>query len=991
LEQEFHQCLEQARSIWNEQSEVVKTLLLEDTALNQRSYKKDKLPQQLTQLEDVIQASELILISDDERKNLKKFTQNTLNQKTKNNCQAPVHPLFECMDRLDELLEQIIADYIQAGNHIRFELFNHVQSELVTVKHDQGVLSFNDLLLCLHTVLVRQPDAGFARQLLKRFPVALVDEFQDTDPIQYEIFDAIYKPGNQDDQALYFVGDPKQAIYSFRGADIYTYLKARTTVQHPWWTLDSNWRSSKSLIAAINHIYSSNPRPFWLESIEYQDVVAAQGETLDSHLPDDYPALRCWSLHKDDAGALCRPLDKNKARPVILDALCNEIAELLNQGQCGQFCIDSVPVSGADIAVLVRTNEQAVEVRDCLAMRGISSAFISQASVFNTMEATELGLILHAVSQPTRHQLIRAALATEIIGLSASQIASFDSDSERSQKSWEDWLITFHNWQQDWLEHGFMHVFRAATEIGQCYSRWLALSDGERRLTDLVHLAELINRESQINPFGIQGLVRWFDQQCHDQQTGNEDVQLRLESDENLVRIVTIHASKGLEYNLVFCPFLWDSKSHSQSANTPFVFHDPEQGHRACLEMGSKQREQGLKYLANENFAEDLRLLYVALTRAKYHCTIVTGHIKGIESSAFGWLLYGKDDMKDLEQVKDYIANLDAAEKASVVESNVKNTNGVMVCCDIPRSNDVVQVIESDQIDSTKSARQFEAVIDAQKQVKSFTSLVYGVEHSHIDDDLRNVDNELAVQGFPLGIQAGICLHQMFEHLDFTQPVLEQMTQLETILTASQFAEQTERLLPVVSEWLQSVLDTPLQADGGCCLAQISHADRVDELGFYFPLLQATQYDIKQLIKHFYTDSLIQTAASHLPTQRLSGWMRGFIDLVFRYNGQYYIVDYKSNWLGHNQDAYQPEQLTKVIADRHYYLQYLIYSVALHQYLQVRLPGYHYQQHFGGVYYLFIRGMSEDQPGQSGIYFDRPQQSLIEQLSESMMSDKAVA
>ncbi|MEE9345499.1 MAG: exodeoxyribonuclease V subunit beta [Methylococcales bacterium] len=990
IETDLQTALDKARTVWGKSSEDIKKLLIEDEGLKRNSYKIETLPDKLHELETLVNTTSSGLLSKDEMKCAQLFTASVLKEKTKKNHQTPHHAFFDVWEAYKTLTLQHQICNQQAINQIRLQLLEHLRISLKQIKHEQGILSYDDLLLRLHEALTSESDSTLARQISKRFPVALIDEFQDTDPVQYEIFDSIYHQSNQSAQALFLVGDPKQAIYSFRGADIYTYLRARNTAQKPWWTLTQNWRSSQRMVTAINILFQHNQRPFWLDTINYQIVEAAQGEALNAHFPDELPALRCWVVeNKNQPNKL---LAKTNAEPLIVDAVADEIAVLLNRGVAGQFKIDTHAVCGGDIAVLVRTNRQGESIRQALTARGIASVLLTHDSVFNTLEAQDLAHVITAILQPTRHGLICAALATRILGLNAQQIASFENDDALAQQKWDQWLDTFRDWHQLWLKHGFMRMFKAIIEAGDCYRRWLVLPDGERRITNLLHLGELLNQQNGNNALGLQGLLNWLNRQ---RDSEDEEAVLRLESDENLVKIVTIHASKGLEYNLVFCPFLWDGKQSSTESDNgePFVYHDTEQNHIACLDMGSDQREYGKKLAVNEALAEELRLLYVALTRAKYHCTIVTGQINGIEKSALGWLLYGNHQLTTIAETTNAIKNLSVTDKLKILDSIVSKTNGAMQHLSLPQPVFVSfkPATKQNKPRKPRKPRQFSGTIAFPQQVVSFTLLTHGVDHQQLDDDQSIVSQEIpqAASEFPRGSQAGTCLHKMLEDLDFTKPVLDQQTIIKDALRANYSADQQQHLTQLVTPWLQQVLDTPLQADNQFCLRQLAVKDRIDEFGFYYPIENLNIQSIKKLLIDYYPDSIINSAINRLTSRNIQGWMRGFIDLVYRQNDCYYLADYKSNWLGVDQQAYHADNLIHTIANQHYYLQYLIYSVALHRFLQLRLVDYDYQRHFGGVYYLFLRGMSPQAAPGTGIYYDKPAQPLIETLSQLFSNSQA--
>ena len=384
----------------------------------------------------------------------------------------------------------------------------------------------------------------------------------------------------------------------------------------------------------------------------------------------------------------------------------------------------------------------------------------------------------------------------------------------------------------------------------------------------------------------------------------------------------------------------------------PFVYHDPQQNHSAYLDMGSNQREYGKTLATNEAFAEELRLLYVVPTRAKYHCTIVTGHISGIEQSALGWLLYGNHKLSTIAAVADTIKSLSVADKKEVLDGLVSKAKGAMQHLPLPQQR-FVSFKPATKQDKLNKPRQFSGNIAAPQQLASFTLITHGTDHEQPDYDRLFVGSKIqqAASEFPRGSQAGICLHKILEQLDFTQPIVDQQTIIKETLRTSHFSRQQEHLIELATSWLQQVLETPLQPDSQFCLKSLATTDRIDELGFYYPIENLDIHSVKKLLIDYYPNSIIRSAINRLSSLKFQGWMRGFIDLVYRQNDCYYLVDFKSNWLGMNQQTYHPDNLIHSIANQHYYLQYLIYSVALHRFLQLRIQHYDYQRHCGSVYY----------------------------------------
>ena len=490
-----------------------------------------------------------------------------------------------------------------------------------------GEWSYDDLLLHLDQALSAPQGPGLALQLSQRFPAALVDEFQDTDPIQYRILSRIYAGSGR---TVFMVGDPKQAIYSFRGADIFAYLTARDASQGQY-TLETNWRSTAPLIQAINSLFGRNPAAFFYQQIAYTPVAAApqKGKGLMEKGVKQGP-FRIWQLPFDNQTNL--PV----VRKAVADATANEILRLLRQAQAGRLTLHGRPLGGGDIAVLVRTHLQGEQIAASLLERGVLSVRAAQDDVFLTPQAEQLERLMLALAEPRREPLLRAALSTELLGWNGAEIDLLSRDDAALSRQIER-FITYH---QLWRDAGFVRMFRQLLHELDVERRLLTYRDGERRLTNLYQLSELLHQQDSSAQPGVDGLLKWFSRQRQDGVSKAEEHQLRLESDSNLVKLVTQHGSKGLQYPVVFCPFLWDAGAGSGRSQSAYLFHDPEASYKPVFELGSRDFESNLRFLKEEELAESIRLLYVALTRAQYRCYMPWGSVKNSENSALAWLLH---------------------------------------------------------------------------------------------------------------------------------------------------------------------------------------------------------------------------------------------------------------------------------------------------------------------------------------------------------------
>ncbi len=937
-------------------------------SLHGGSYKLKDFPVLFSGLEVYLANSDILSLPD--KAHL--FTQQKLNAAATKGHPPLEHLFFQLWEEFCNQQTELKIWIKQQHRKMRVELLDHVRVELKKRKLADSVLGYDDLLLLLSEALEAEGGQSLAETILKQFPVALIDEFQDTDPIQYSIFNRIYA-GKKD--PLIYVGDPKQAIYSFRGADIHTYLNAKSQVGEPL-SLDENFRSSSDFITALNTLYSEHKNPFRELNIDYQSVTAGKGDEKQSEAPAALGALRIWTDFRSK-----KPIAKGSLEPRIADAVGNEIATLLNHASDARYQVAGRNLKGGDIAVLVRKNKQGKLIKEALNRRRIGCVQQINDNVFTSTEADDLAVVLHALSAAARDNDYRAVLATIIFGVSGQAIADLQEDAE----AWENWVDKFYRWKALWQEQGFIVMIRTLLIEQDCYSRILRYPNGERRLTNILHLCELIHQEASRGSLAPESLLLWFNRQ-RQQETQNEEAHLRLESEDNLVKIVTVHKSKGLQYGIVFCPFLWDDAPDSKPAyipGKPFSFHDPNQPGKSWLVMNAQTDEQLKAYLVEENFSESLRLLYVALTRAEYHCTLVTGHFNLAHKSAQSWLLYGSDiEKRQWSSDSELIKALTIDERLSKLETLVEKSQQSIYLQDLPEAEEIIESNYREESPSGK-IRKFNRHFKAPKKITSYTGITRGHSVELPDYDLSSNKADVsteAAEGIAQirGREAGICLHWLLEHLDFTKPVDAQQSLIEDGFRRHGFHQLD---IPEIMQWLQTILLTRIDAGQSFCLADIKKQQRIDELEFHYPLAPLNQNKLKALLKKYLKPPAIQTAIDQLNVASVGGYLKGFIDLIFCHQDRYYLVDYKSNWLGADIKDYDDQTLTEEIANAHYYLQYLIYTVALHRYLKVRLKDYQYKKHIGGVYYLFLRGMSEETGSRYGIYYELPAENLIDSLS----------
>ncbi len=971
---------EAARRLWLTRRGEITALLLEHPGLKANIYNKAKLGEWFAGFDGYFADAAAGLAVPEK---LAKLTPEALLAGTKKDHAPPEHPFFSACAALADSADGLQALFRHKLAALKADLLRYCEAELPARKQARQLVSYHDLLNRLHDALHAAHGEHLAQTIRARYPAALIDEFQDTDPVQYGIFRRLYRG---QELPVFFVGDPKQAIYGFRGADVHTYLQSYgDTRSHT--TQNTNQRSAPPLVGTLNALFGGHARPFLLEHIGYRPVEATQRPLGELQVDgDDGLAFRFHLFEQPGGGD--KPLAKDQANRLAARDCATEIVRLLNLAAQGKARLTkngaTRPLGGGDIAVLVPAHRQGRLVQEELTRRGVTSVRYGQENVFASREAAELECVLLAVAEPGRESLVRAALAAGLGGAAASGIYALGED-ERAAEQVADAFSRYH---ELWRDHGFMRFFRSWLEeqgVAQCLLR---CQDGERRLTNLLHLAELLQVESHARQ-GMDALLGWLSRAIRSPRSDDEGALLRLESDAERVRIVTIHASKGLEYPVVFCPFLWDGRLW-QKNESAVVFHDPAQENRPTLDLGSAEFGMHKSLASEERLAEKLRLLYVALTRAQYRCVVAWGHVREMESSALAWLLHDTGKAPEpLAALAEQFAGMSAAAIAQAVRDFAARA-GACVAVEACRGDDK-HYAPVGEIRQTLAALPFARTLFPGWRMASFSALSAGRHSEAPDYDATPAAAEAAPQAdifaFPRGAQPGTCLHAIFEGWDFTRrdPAALQAWVAEQL--KGHFIE--EKWAPVVARSVQAALDAPLDASG-IRLAEVAPARRLVELGFVFPI---AGLDLERLRRLFADPALgvapeYAAALENLDFHRAEGYMMGFIDLVFEAQGRYYLADYKSNWLGGEADCYAPPLLRQAMAGNHYYLQYLIYCVALHRYLRARLADYDYRRHFGGVFYLFLRGIDPAIGGDNGIYRNRPDVRLIEAL-DRLMGGKA--
>jgi exodeoxyribonuclease V beta subunit len=898
----------------------------------------------------------------------------------------PEHGLFVVLETLLEAHAEL-GQIVEARRAIllrdaRDYLLAKVQAEHARARTQ----SFDDLLVSLHDALTPGADGGqspaLSELLAERYRVALIDEFQDTDATQYAVFRRLF--AERREPGLFLIGDPKQSIYAFRGADIFSYLAAQNDADQVW-TMPHSYRASPRLIAAQNALFGRVAKPFFFDEIRYEPMLAAPGH-VDHLLSSGGDPVCGMAVIECDKGQ--NPLEQ----------AAFEVAGMLASGAK----IRGEPLSPRHLAVLCRTNAQAEETQVELARLGIPAVMHGDRSVFESAEATELRRALHGLIETGDRRAVRSALATRLFGLGVSELVALETDSATLEK----WINVVRTLGETWRSRGIFavleHIF---VELGAT-ERLLSELGGERRVTNLRHLGELLHAEEATRHLGPLALFRFLEAAISDPQTfgyAPETRQIRLESDADAVVLTTVHKSKGLEYDIVILPTLGlIDKPWREPA---FRFHTPRREERVevrALSLAPESHDARLR----EHYAESMRLGYVAVTRARHHVRVVLAPVKKGFSSFRYWCVAPETWMTDPMETIGRLESLDEAEQhrllarlAEASQGSLELVRGAVGPWRAGSSPVAATPLRFARLEASTEKR-----LERTRRTGSFSSIARAQrsEGRRIGWDVADVEGslDLAViapesrvealgSDFPRGAEAGQAIHLVFESMTFERGAAEQRRQTVREVLAQFGFERTHE--EACFDIIERALETELPP--GFRLAELRQEQRAPELEFNLVAGQlGRELNPKDLTAAVESAEFLPARyRQELRLLEFAGWqgyLRGFIDLTVEHQGKLYVIDYKSNFLGADEGSYESARLELAMGQHHYFLQGLLYAAAVHAHARSRNRAYDYEQNFGGVLYLFLRGMSPLKPG-SGAFFFRPSARTLDGILHALRGGSA--
>ena len=872
------------------------------------------------------------------------------------------------------------------GRAVRVDCVNYLKAKMRSWKARRGVLFFDDLLsLTAKAVEGQGPDGESLRAGLREsFDAALIDEFQDTDPVQFKIFSKLF--GEEKSHWLFLIGDPKQSIYRFRGADLEAYFDFAEKSNAMKYSLDTNFRATTPLVKSVNAFFAESEEPFLHPELPFFPVNPNPGGKADKSktFTEGGEKGSAFVIREMEWNKEKKP-DKTLARASIQADMANEIHRLLNEARVGEN-----RVRPKDIAILVRSNPQALNIWQYFRKRGLAATVFSEISLFEAPEAKELLWVMEGLVNVRSDRAIKRALATGLLGMTSKDFQSWQDKPEK----WDAWVGLFREYYEIWRKKGIYVALRELFRKTRAIPLNLKRPDGERRVTNFLHLAEVLHQANSSKSLSPSSLIVWLRTQMNQKGLSNEEYQLRLESQSESIRILTVHKSKGLEYPIVFLP----GHSFLPSQKGDYISYHREDG-QLVVDLKKTADDKAKSLAQKEESQEDARVHYVALTRSSSRCYVYHAPIAFAKNSKIpaqvrmmrSWGLATGAEMDKGSELGDSFdkgvshwvdaASLEAERKFFPANQPEVNGDG-----DFSENSLGDDSLEAEKWDSARK-------LPRGKIVDSFSGLSrqVGFDGRDLDGITSEKDFQEDFLGeekapifkFPAGANAGNFMHDLFEHIDFSDSSNWESFVCEK-LKYHQYSSR--KWTSTIVEMVEQVMTAELEP--GLSLTGLDKGDRLEEMEFHFPLAQGTLSELASLlptgsILHKYLTGLNDDECIRIEE---GGYLNGLVDLFFRSNGKYFVLDWKSNKLGGSDEGFGPKEIEREMLTHHYILQYHLYVVAAHRFLKCRMIDYSYDRNFGGAYYLFVRGMKVG--SQKGIYFDLPDLRTIEVLESYLVTGK---
>ncbi|AXN02052.1 Exodeoxyribonuclease V beta chain [Candidatus Purcelliella pentastirinorum] len=814
-------------------------------------------------------------------------------------------------------------------------------------KVNKNLISFDDLINVINTSIKNKNFKKISKKINKKYPVTIIDEFQDTDYNQYKIFDNIYNKKKK--FTLLLVGDPKQAIYDFRNADIFSYIKITSKISKKF-NLITNWRSSPRIVKSINKIFSIKDKPFVLDKIPF---TKSKYNKINSNLSfilnkKKQPAIKIWYIENNE-------LNYSNNKLSIAQKCAYEICSWLKYSKKNKSYIVnkikmSKPLCPSDITILVKNNKEAKIICKTFKKNNLQTFYLSNNNnIYSTNEAKEILLILKATINPENINILKNSLITNIINFNIFEISKI----EKNKNLYYTFIKKFKSYYQIWKKFGIISLFNIILSDFNIIKNYNIIDNNEQKIINILHIGELLHK-IYYETNNKNNIINYLEKKINNTEKTKKNEQIRYNNIHNKIKVMTIHKSKGLEFPIVWIPFITNYNKINRN-----IYHNRNNFNKVLnLQKNNK------KLIEEEILSENIRKFYVALTRAIYNCNIVvilTNKKKETNINNQNELNYLINNKNELN-FKKYLINFQKIfSKNEINISYFKNKKNI-------NYNEINFIKEKEKIYYLKHT------LKNNSQINSFSSIKKEElknKKLYIKKNIKK-NNILTPHNFPRGKYYGNFLHKLLENIDFNKPL-----NYNFINKKIKNIELNKNWTPIIIDWLKNILNKQLNKKN-ICLSKIKKNKYKKELKFYIKIKKIITKNIFNKMMCYYDNISLQSPK--LKFNKLSGILTGSIDMIFNWQNKYYLIDYKSNWLGYSDKSYSYMKLKNTIIQYRYDLQYNIYALALHKYLKQKMKNYKFEKNFGGIFYLFIRGINNN--NKHGIFFKKIKFNFVNEFNK---------
>ncbi|WP_343034352.1 UvrD-helicase domain-containing protein [Enterobacteriaceae endosymbiont of Donacia versicolorea] len=824
-------------------------------------------------------------------------------------------------------------------------------------------MSFNDLLIILNKELNSTLGNQISKDIRNLFPVILVDEFQDTDQQQYNIFKKIYM--NQPKNIILLIGDPKQAIYSFRGANIFTYLKALSEIKKCY-TLKNNWRSSSTMVKGVNKLFSNRSYPFLFKNIIFHPI-SYTIQKLNYHFIINNKiksGITFWYLNKE--------ISVNLYKEKMSYQCAYKIYKLIILGQKNKAFLNkngkNKNINISDITVLVRNRYEYNILKKEFIKFNLPYIYLSKFdNIFKKQEAKELLILLTSILEPNKKKNIRNFLARKLFNIN---LCYFDDNKKKSFI--EKIIYKFHKYKFIWEKKGILNMLETIFIKDSFFKKNILNSIQKKKIANILYLGELI-QISCFNKKNNKAIIKWLLQQITYPNKILLNKQNKLYDNINKIKIMTIHQSKGLQFPIVWLPFI-ASNTLDLINDNGIIFYD-EKNFKITIDF--QKHHKSIKSFLKESLSENLRLLYVALTRSIFHCSIGIANIKfnnlkqqnlySLYTTSLNFLIKKKNNISNI----DFKKILYSLKNKNICIKNIQQKK-ILKLKNIYKTNIKKESLFKFKNENYNYINKILLSYSKIKKQQSYNFNYFNNSYKYKFLNFNQTNIKKTQYTFPIGKNIGIMIHNIFEKLDFTKSITRNFIKKELIKKNINISWNI-----ILTNWLNNILRTSL-GQNKIILNKINNENKITEFEFLLSIKNFLFFEEFNNIINKY-DS-ISNKLPKLNFQKIKGFLTGIIDLILLWDTKYYIIDYKTNWLGYNSKYYQKKYLEKDICLNRYDIQYHIYTLALHKYLNYRINNYNYEKNFGGIIFLYIRGIHKKK--KNGIWEIKPSYKIISKLDK---------